>query len=207
MKHLFILLVGVCISVNARSSEIQYNHCIDGGYTGRLFGDPSLVLTMTFVPTVTYTPKFNFFNTPHISLTLGTPVGIGAGLRYGTGLFAAWFYTNASAMLDLNYGAGSSLQNNQKMGFFIGGGFQDIFQRTLIYSDGKYLNNLHFYGPGVNAGLRFNMNLGSIGFKMSYCRDLNYHSHIAALMVQYTFGKKQKKSAVPKPEDGPATEQ
>lgn len=121
---------------------------------------------------VTYAPRVNFVQTEALSVSVGIPVSIGFTGSKSHGTFSVvgssdtyilHFMLNAPAMINLNIGAGSTKENNKRLGFFVGGGFG--YHYGGYSQENEYSDNILFttytkkysssYGPAGNIGLRF----------------------------------------------------
>ena len=117
---------------------------------------------------ITYSPRFNMYETEELSLSLGVPLTVGLSGTYQYDYYNGYvdeqstirFMLNAPLMVNFNFGTGSTKQNQKRFGFFAGGGF------GMHYGDYQYMvseNGYDYYqskygttvGPAANIGFRF----------------------------------------------------
>lgn len=118
---------------------------------------------------LTYSPRFNFMENESLSLSLGVPMSIGFSGSYSVSYSSYYgsseentlrFMFNAPLILNLNVGAGSTKENEQRFGFFVGGGFgyhygsyaKEVKVDDYVDYEEGYGNS---YGPAGNIGARF----------------------------------------------------
>src|SRR5882762_4756141 len=87
----------------------------------------------------TYSPRFNFLENEDFSLSVGIPLSVGISGSYSSNYNSysgsttnntLGFMANVPLIVNFNFGAGSSPDNDSRFGFFIGGG--------AAYHYGKY---------------------------------------------------------------------
>lgn len=145
----------------------------------------------------TYSPRINVSETQSMSLSLGIPLSIGIGGSFDqgyTGDYTAYtFWINTPLILNVNFGAGSTKQNKEKVGFFAGGGFAQQFglHTSGDYTVGNSSSTTSTYGPTGNIGFRFAVgsHQKNIETKMSYMRGIggDYEADIYSLQVLFNF--------------------
>jgi hypothetical protein len=139
--------------------------------------DPSVVGGFT------YSPRFNFAEMENMSLSVGIPLSAGISEYYnsmdpdGNSLS---FMLNVPLMINLNVGAGSTKENESRLGFFVGAGFG--------YHLGSYNTNVtdgydeyssyqakSSYGPAANAGVRIAVgnHQKNIEIRLSYLKGID----------------------------------
>jgi len=79
-----------------------------------------------------YSPRVNFVETEALSVSAGIPFSIGFSGNYAAGYSSTYgtyeensvrFMFNAPLIFNLNVGAGSTKENEKRIGFFVGAGF------------------------------------------------------------------------------------
>ncbi len=122
MKKL-LLLLGVCLSSTCAFSQ-SFMH----GAGICAFFESYKDVDMSTAVGFTYSPRFNFVEGESMSVSVGIPISLafsGSGQynsREGASEdFKLGILINAPVMLNLNFGAGSSLDNESRFGGFIGG--------------------------------------------------------------------------------------
>ncbi len=120
---------------------------------------------------ITYSPRFNFLETKSLSLSIGIPISIGiSGGSKSTTSGAYSSTTNTMALMfdaplifNLNLGGGSTKENKNRVGFFIGAGYgfhsgkfhdRTYFQNLFTTFD-KPADSYVINGPVQNMGMRF----------------------------------------------------
>ncbi len=101
-------------------------------------------------------------------------------------------------MVNFNGGAGSSKENEQRFGYFVGGGFG--YHATGIANAGEYYSENGEYndkklsssgfGPAANAGIRFAVgsHQKNIEVRLSYMKGLsNYKPSMFGLNAAFNF--------------------
>ncbi|MFN8242411.1 MAG: hypothetical protein U0X40_00045 [Ferruginibacter sp.] len=140
---------------------------------------------------LTYSPRFNFVETEKMSVSAGVPLTIGLLANIYTTTDATYGYTydntsvgliiNTPLIINLNMGRGSSKENSDRVGYFVGAGFGYQLGEYLVDetdSTGYYYNgsrSIGTYGPAANAGVRFGVGREhkNIEVKLSYMKMLN----------------------------------
>lgn len=141
----------------------------------------------------TYSPRFNFLETESLSVSVGIPLSVGIsattssyydyyGNYYSNGSSSVGLILNAPLILNLNMGRGSTKENRQKFGYFVGAGFgyhHGDYLTDGIYDPGtgnytdSYSSNT--YGPAANAGVRLGVGKQhkNIEIRFSYMKAIN----------------------------------
>ncbi|MEO6488988.1 MAG: hypothetical protein ABIO04_03530 [Ferruginibacter sp.] len=137
-----------------------------------------------------YSPRFNFFETENLSVSVGIPLSLGlsASTSYNSGNYYAEelkinLLVNAPLIFNLNMGRGSTKQNRTKFGYFVGAGygfyhgdfygiFTDELDPTYEYLGSR---SLSIHGPAANAGMRFGVGKKhkNIELRFSYMKGIN----------------------------------
>jgi hypothetical protein len=131
--------------------------------------------------TVNYSPRFTVLETESLSVSVGIPLGI--GISFST-YFDAYYsdisyglVLNAPLIVNLNMGRGSTKENRDKLGYFVGAGFGYYHADFKTYDDFGYTvpETTNAYGPAANAGLRFGIGKKhqSVEVNISYMKGLN----------------------------------
>jgi len=138
---------------------------------------------------LTYSPRFNFMENESLSLSLAVPVSIGFSGSYSVS-YSSYYGSsenntlrlmfNAPLILNLNVGAGSSKENEQRFGFFVGGGFGYHYGSYLKeVKGGDYIEYKegygNSYGPAGNIGMRLAVgsHYKSIEARLSYMKAIS----------------------------------
>jgi hypothetical protein len=137
----------------------------------------------------TYSPRFNFFETQALSVSVGIPLSFGLSATTASTVDAYGDYTssvglvvNVPLIINLNMGRGSTKENRQKFGYFVGAGFG--YHHGDYLTDGIYDPNTGTYtdtyssntfGPAANAGVRIGVGRKhkNIEIKLSYMKGIN----------------------------------
>ncbi len=104
---------------------------------------------------LSYFPRYNFIESERSSVSFGLPVGAGIGIAsntLGSDYGVAFAYDLASA-LDYNFGYKSTIDNDSRMGGYIGTGFG--YYRVNISKSSYSNTTAATYGPMIRGGLRF----------------------------------------------------
>jgi hypothetical protein len=137
----------------------------------------------------TYFPRFNFVETEALSVSAGIPLTVGltvtSSLYYSSNGYSddgsVGFVVNAPFIINLNIGRGSTFDNTDKMGFFLGGGYgfhhgDFIMTETDSYGyTNEVFKSTNIYGPAGNVGLRIGVGRKrrNIEVRLSYMRGMN----------------------------------
>lgn len=139
----------------------------------------------------TYFPRFTFVETEALSVSVGIPLVMGISATtsatydpyYGNSYdnSSIGFVLNAPLIINLNMGRGSTKDNRQKFGYFVGAGFGyhhgDFLTDTYDSYTNTYINNYssNTYGPAANAGIRLGVGRRhkNIEVRFSYMKGLN----------------------------------
>jgi hypothetical protein len=163
-----------------------------GAGVGFLASNPSPANVDTKVfATLHYYPQVAFLQTEAFSVSAGIPFTVGL-----TGSYNAGFSSNGGSyeentllgliqiplMVNFNGGAGSSKENEQRVGYFIGGGFgyhsTGIDELLITDNSGNGVDTKKYYekgfGPAANAGIRFAVgsHQKNIEARLSYMKGL-----------------------------------
>lgn len=138
---------------------------------------------------ITYFPRFNFIETEGLSVSVGIPLSVAISVSTGYYDYSTYgnYYdasvglvVNAPLIVDLNMGRGSTKENRDKFGYFIGAGFgyhhgDFITTGTDILGDYSATESINTYGPAANAGLRFGVGRKhqNVEVNFSYMKGIN----------------------------------
>ena len=139
---------------------------------------------------LTYFPRINFLETSTLSVSVGIPLSLGlsANSSYyiGSGLYdsnpaSIGFVANVPLIVNLNMGRGSTKENRDRYGYFVGAGFgyhHGNFITTKTNSSGYYytgVESTNSFGPAANAGVRIGVGRAhrNIEIRFSFMKGLN----------------------------------
>jgi len=128
----------------------------------------------------TYSPRFNFIETENMSVAVGVPLSL--GFTFSTSTYSNNYYNdnasvgvvvNVPVIVSLNMGRGSTKENREKFGYFVGAG--------LGYHHGDFLDSyddtysINAFGPAANAGVRLGVGRKhrNIEIRLSYMKGIN----------------------------------
>ena len=137
---------------------------------------------------ITYFPRFNFIETEGLSVSVGIPLSV--AISFSTGYYDSYYSSyydasvglvvNAPLIINLNMGRGSTKENRDKFGYFVGAGFgyhhgDFITAGTDIYRDYTVAESINTFGPAANAGLRFGVGRKhqNVEVNFSYMKGIN----------------------------------
>lgn len=140
----------------------------------------------------TYSPRVNFVETEKLSVSAGIPLSM-AFSASTSGTYDSYYNTynydditvgfvfNAPLIINLNMGRGSTNENREKFGYFVGAGFGYHHGDFLVDKTDANGNNyqgtfsLNTFGPAANAGVRFGVGKmhKNIELRFSYMKGLN----------------------------------
>jgi hypothetical protein len=138
----------------------------------------------------TYSPRFNFAETEKLSVSVGVPLTFAVSVSTSTtydNYYSSYydstsvgFTFNAPLLISLNVGRGSSKENREKFGFFIGDGYGYHHGSYLVEGTDAYgytyvgSRSVNTNGPAGNAGVRFGVGRKSknIELRFSYMKGL-----------------------------------
>jgi len=148
---------------------------------------------------LSYTPRVNFIEQENLSVSVGIPFTVGLSGSYNSrndgyseGNTLS-FMLNAPLLVNLNMGAGSSKENEDRFGYFVGAGFGYHYGTFNISDalDGNYAaTKSSTVGPVANAGVR--IGVGSSGhfieIRAQYMKGLkDYKPNIFGIGAAYGF--------------------
>lgn len=154
---------------------------------------------------VTYSPRFNFLENEDFSLSVGVPLTIGISGSYSSNYNSYSGTTtdntlglllNAPVIVNFNFGAGSSKDNESRFGFYIGGGAGYHYGKYNVDSTDSYGNGYTYQasinGIGVagNAGIRFAVGRGThnVDAKVMYMKAMdNSKANIFGIGALFNF--------------------
>lgn len=131
---------------------------------------------------LTYSPRFNFLETEALSVSVGVPLS--AGISFSTSIYSTSYYDdnddvsvgvvlNAPLIVNLNMGRGSTKENTQKFGYFVGAGAAYYHGDFIDSYDDTY--SINAFGPAANAGFRLGVGRKhrNIEIRFSYMKGIN----------------------------------
>ncbi|MBS0027204.1 hypothetical protein ACTJJ0_11745 [Chitinophaga sp. 22321] len=134
---------------------------------------------------LTYSPRINFFRKDNLSLSVGIPLSVGLGGNYSSHIGSyrnettnIRFMFNLPAIVNANFGRGSSKNAHSRMGFFVGAGYGYHFSTEADNYSGDYgeynsAESSSTTGPVANAGLRIGVGrIHNIEIKLSYMKGV-----------------------------------
>lgn len=140
---------------------------------------------------LTYSPRFNFVENDKLSVSVGIPLCLAISAStssvydsyggYYSDNVSIGFVINAPVIINLNMGRGSTRENRQKFGYFVGAGFGyhhgDFLVDETDPSGYNYVGSrsLNTFGPAANGGVRFGVGRKhqNIEVRLSYMKGLN----------------------------------
>jgi len=133
--------------------------------------------------TVNYSPRFTVLESESLSVSVGIPLGAGISFStyidtyYSSSDVSFGLVLNTALIVNLNMGRGSTKENRDKLGYFVGAGFGYYHADFKTYNDfGETIpETTNAYGPAANAGLRFGIGKThqSVEVILSYMKGLN----------------------------------
>ena len=149
----------------------------------------------------TYSPRFNFFETEKLSVSVGIPLSLGISASTSNGYNSNGYYYdnstvgfvfNAPLIVNLNMGRGSTKENRQKFGYFVGAGFGYHHGDFLTDDPSGYINSYtsNTFGPAANGGVRLGVGRKhkNIEIRLSYMKGINENKpNIFALAGLFNF--------------------
>lgn len=143
--------------------------------------------SVIFAEGITYSPRFNFYETEKLSVSAGIPLSIGLSstatsydLNTQSFGYSLGFVANIPLMVNVNVGRGSTTANRQKTGYFGGLGIAynrgDFVSIIEVDQNGNLVNQQeNNIGPQANAGFRFGVGKAhkNVELRLSYFKALN----------------------------------
>ena len=179
MKKLFFLLITMTMCF-AGYSEMQFHHGVGANYLINI----KKGATGSAVELV-YHPRLTFAHSDNMSVGAGIPLGFGFQFQASSfGGSGGALLIDLPAMLDLNFGHGSSADNDKSVGGYVGVGFRYIYERIF----GDFGGSAQISGPGMLGGIRFNTkNDLSFGVGVNYAYNLEGKSNVIGFGAMYNF--------------------
>lgn len=146
---------------------------------------------VTVAEGLTYFPRINFLETEALSVSAGIPLSIGVSANssyyysssggYDSNPLSIGFVANVPLIINLNMGRGSTKDNTDRYGYFVGAGFGYHHGNFLTtQTDGygynyKFSESINSFGPAANAGFRIGVGRAhrNIEIRLSYMKGLN----------------------------------
>lgn len=176
MKKL-LLISSIFIIQNISAADFM--HDIGLGFCSKLRNTTNGQPT-SYGPNIQYTPRCNFKVKDFMSLSIASPIALGARFHPYEGNF---FQMQLPATLLLNIGHGSYKKEKHysNVGGFIGGGFNYILSASEFLRESDY-------GIITTAGMRFYTHHHSIGINLQYTHDFRFKNNFIGAGLFYTFG-------------------
>lgn len=165
MKRLLVALTFITLVQSASSQTFLHGAGVGFNYSHPKSGlvDSKVYFTLHYYPQVTFVENESF------SVSAGIPLTVGL-----TGTFNASYSSRGDSyeentlftlvqiplMVNFNGGAGSTKENEQRFGYFFGGGFgyHSTGVGNLFDENGNEMDKKAYakgFGPAANAGVRF----------------------------------------------------
>lgn len=165
MKRLLVALTFITLVQSASSQTFLHGAGVGFNYSHPKsgLGDSKVYFTLHYYPQVTFVENESF------SVSAGIPLTVGL-----TGTFNASYSSRGDSyeentlftlvqiplMVNFNGGAGSTKENEQRFGYFLGGGFgyHSTGIGNLFDENGNEMDKKAYakgFGPAANAGVRF----------------------------------------------------
>lgn len=175
MKKLFPLIL---LFYSSQLIAADFMHDLGIGFWSKL-RNTSTAEPTSYGPFVHYMPRCNFGFKEKMSVSIASPLGIGARFHPTEGNF---FQMQLPATVLFNVGHGAfKKEGHYNVGGYFGGGFNYILSasETIRESD---------YGIISLAGLRFYTHHHSLGIHLSYTHDFRFGNNFIGAGLFYTFG-------------------
>lgn len=158
---------------------VDFMHDIGLGFWSKIRNETNGQPT-SYGPNIQYTPRCNFKVKDYMSISLASPIAVGARFHPYEGNF---FQIQLPATLLLNIGHGSYKKEKHysNVGGFIGGGFNYILSASEFLRESDY-------GIITTAGMRFYTHHHSIGINLQYTHDFRFKNNFVGAGLFYTFG-------------------
>lgn len=200
MKKMMILLA-VCFTANAAFCQTFMHGAGVTVMVGSSKGGD-----VTTGEGLTYFPRVNFLETEALSVSVGIPLSIGVSSNssfkyssstgYDSNPLAIGFVANVPLIINLNMGRGSTKENTDRYGYFVGAGFgyhRGDFITTQTDNNGyNYTGtkSINSFGPAANAGFRIGVGRAhrNIEIRLSYMKGLNENkTNVFGLAAAFNF--------------------
>lgn len=138
----------------------------------------------------TYFPRINFLETSTLSVSVGIPLSLGLSVSSsyyaGSGIYDSnpatiGFVANVPLIVNLNMGRGSTKENRNRYGYFVGAGFGYHHGNAIVNKTNSSGYNYtgvesnNSFGPAANAGVRIGVGRAhkNIEIRFSFMKALN----------------------------------
>jgi len=152
----------------------------------------------------TYSPRINFLENEDFSLSVGIPLSVGISGSYSSNYNSysgsttentLGFMANVPLIVNFNFGAGSTPDNESRFGFYIGGGAGYHYGRYNVdttdgYNEYTYQAKISGIGPAGNVGIRFGVGRGThnVEARLTYMKSLdNSKANIFGMGALFNF--------------------
>ncbi len=177
MKKLTLILSFTVIAGMAKAQTFMH-----GVGTGLLVATRESADNNAF-GTLMYNPRFSFAETDISSFSVGIPLtfGVAGSYNYSSNIGSTSdfrYMINAPLIFNYNRGAGSSKENDQRFGWFLGAGVGLNHGNYFFYNDyygETYSDSETSFGPACNGGVRFAVGQGTHNIEIlaSFMKGLN----------------------------------
>lgn len=176
MKKIYVILI--LFSYNS-SFGADFMHDLGLGFWSKLRnvnnGQPT-----SYGPYIQYMPRCNFKLKENMSISLASPLAIGARFHPIEGNFFQ-MQLPATILYNIGHAAFKKEKLNSNIGGYFGTGFNYIISASESFTESDY-------GIISLAGMRFYTHHHSIGFQVTYTHDFKFKNNFVGAGFIYTFG-------------------
>jgi hypothetical protein len=184
MKKRSLSVCFILFLIHSASAQVEFMHSLGGKYFFYANTDGArsgLVL---------YSPRVNLLTSDNSALSVGTHFGLGFSIQVNlAGESASSLVLDMPLVAEYNFGFGSTLKSNAKVGGYLGAGY--ALHRISLNVDGESAS-LNIHGPVFTGGFRFDIRLvGSFEVGASYMPDSRGEEdkfNIFGVSVSYMLG-------------------
>lgn len=183
MKKMFTVFLALCALSTTYGQSVMHGAGTGVSVVTLKNGDPVAYGTLM------YSPRVIMVENEGSSVTIGLPITLGLSGSYNYSSYYGeesniQYMINAPLMVNLNVGAGSSFNTEDRFGFFVGGGFginygNYMVEQTIMVDGFEYYDavskDVATYGPAANAGVRIGVGrqTKNIEILLSYMKGIN----------------------------------
>ena len=176
MKYVTLILFMLLFS-NVQSADFM--HDLGIGFWSKLRNINNGQQT-SYGPYVQYMPRGNFKIKENMSVSLASPIAMGARFNPIEGNFFQ-VQLPATVLFNIGHGAIKNQKKHETLGGYFGTGFNYILSVAEDFTESDY-------GLISLAGMRFNTHHHSIGIHFSYTHDFRFKNNFIGAGLFYTFG-------------------